>query len=77
MSRALTLLLRAYQLVISPLVGPCCRFHPCCSDYAIEAVTHHGPVKGVLLTGARLLRCHPWHPGGLDPVPRRNDLETP
>lgn len=69
MRRLLTTLLRGYRYVISPLLGPCCRFHPTCSTYAIEAVERHGVIRGGYLAGRRLLRCHPWHAGGLDPVP--------
>ncbi len=69
MSRVMVLLLRGYQLVISPLLGPRCRFYPSCSAYAIEAITVHGPLRGSWLAGRRLLRCHPWNPGGPDPVP--------
>lgn len=65
----LVALLRAYQLVVSPLLGPRCRFYPSCSSYAIQALTEHGLLRGTYLTGRRLLRCHPWNPGGLDPVP--------
>ncbi len=67
----LVLPIRAYQLVLSPLLGPRCRFYPSCSAYAVEAITTHGPVRGLWLAGRRLLRCHPWNPGGLDPVPPR------
>jgi putative membrane protein insertion efficiency factor len=62
-------LLRGYQLGISPLIGPSCRFHPSCSEYAIQAIRRHGVGRGLRLTAARLLRCHPFHPGGFDPVP--------
>jgi putative membrane protein insertion efficiency factor len=62
-------LLRGYQLGISPLIGPSCRFHPSCSEYAIQAIRRHGVGRGLWLTAARLLRCHPFHPGGFDPVP--------
>lgn len=65
----LVLPIRAYQLVVSPLLGPRCRFHPSCSTYAVEALRVHGPLRGTLLAGWRLLRCNPWNPGGLDPVP--------
>ena len=58
-----------YQYLLSPLLGPSCRFTPSCSVYAIEALRQHGLVRGGWLTIGRLLRCHPWHPGGLDPVP--------
>jgi putative membrane protein insertion efficiency factor len=69
MTRVMVLLLRGYQLVISPLLGPRCRFYPSCSAYAIQAITVHGPLRGSWLAGRRLLRCHPWNPGGPDPVP--------
>ena len=61
-------LLKAYRLVISPLYGNVCRYYPSCSAYALRAVQVHGAVKG-RLAGRRLLRCHPWAPGGYDPVP--------
>lgn len=67
--RALIAPIRAYQLVLSPLLGPRCRFYPSCSAYAIEAVTKHGAWWGLYLATRRLLRCHPWNPGGPDPVP--------
>jgi putative membrane protein insertion efficiency factor len=69
MTRLMVLLLRGYQLLVSPLLGPRCRFYPSCSAYALEAITTHGPLRGCWLAGRRLLRCHPWNPGGLDPVP--------
>ncbi|MGA0208356.1 MAG: membrane protein insertion efficiency factor YidD [Candidatus Nanopelagicales bacterium] len=65
------LLVRAYQLSISPLLPPSCRFHPSCSSYAYESIVIHGSVKGLLLASWRLLRCNPWNKGGLDPVPER------
>lgn len=61
--------IRAYQWGVSPLLGSHCRFFPTCSHYAIEAIDTHGVIGGLSLTGRRLLRCHPWHPGGYDPVP--------
>lgn len=61
--------IRLYQLLISPLLPPSCRFYPSCSMYAREAITRHGVWKGLRLTGWRLLRCQPFHPGGWDPVP--------
>lgn len=63
------LLIRAYQLVVSPMLGPHCRFAPTCSSYAIEAIQLHGVIKGFWLALRRVTRCHPWHPGGYDPVP--------
>ncbi len=65
----LLFLLRVYQLCISPYLGRNCRFYPTCSQYAIEAISLHGCVKGILLASWRLLKCHPWHAGGFDPVP--------
>jgi len=67
--RVLVLLIRVYQLLLSPMLGPRCRFYPSCSAYAIEAITVHGALRGSYLAGRRLLRCHPWNPGGPDPVP--------
>lgn len=62
-------LVRFYQLLISPILGPRCRFNPSCSHYAIEAIKVHGIVIGGWLTLKRILKCHPLHPGGDDPVP--------
>jgi putative membrane protein insertion efficiency factor len=62
---------RIYQVAISPLIGPHCRFHPSCSTYFIEAIEIHGVKKGCYLGIRRLFHCHPWHPGGLDPVPQK------
>ncbi|MYM95072.1 membrane protein insertion efficiency factor YidD [Duganella vulcania] len=69
MKTLLRLLLRFYQLAISPLMTPSCRFHPSCSNYALEALQVHGAAKGSLLAVKRVCRCHPWNPGGHDPVP--------
>ena len=69
--RALVALIRAYQILLSPLLGPRCRFHPSCSQYAVEALQRHGVVKGGWLALRRIGRCHPLHPGGHDPVPER------
>ena len=68
-TRLLLALVRAYQRFVSPLSPPACRFAPSCSAYAAEAISRYGPWKGTRLTVARLLRCHPFHPGGFDPVP--------
>jgi putative membrane protein insertion efficiency factor len=65
----LIFLLRAYQYALSPFLGQNCRFYPTCSDYAIEAVQKYGARRGGWLTLKRLSRCHPWNPGGVDPVP--------
>ncbi|MFB9377207.1 membrane protein insertion efficiency factor YidD [Kineococcus gynurae] len=67
----LTVLVRAYQLLVSPLLGPTCRFYPSCSQYAIDALRERGVLVGLWLTVRRLGRCHPWNPGGVDPVPPR------
>ena len=69
MKSLLLLLLRAYKLCVSPFLGQNCRFYPSCSDYAQQAVATHGALRGSLLAGRRLCKCHPWHAGGLDPVP--------
>jgi len=61
--------IKVYQLLISPLTGPTCRFYPSCSEYAFEAVKKHGSLKGLFLAVKRILKCHPFHPGGFDPVP--------
>ena len=71
MRYVLKYLIRAYQLAISPLLGPRCRFYPSCSHYAIEAIETHGALRGSWLTMKRISRCHPWHEGGFDPVPGR------
>jgi uncharacterized protein len=70
-ARLLMLLLTGYRLFISPLLGPRCRFYPSCSAYALEAVQVHGALRGSWLAVRRLSRCHPFHAGGLDPVPPR------
>ncbi|MGH8799900.1 MAG: membrane protein insertion efficiency factor YidD [Casimicrobiaceae bacterium] len=62
-------LLRAYPYVVSPLLGANCRFYPSCSDYARESIERHGAARGLWLAARRLARCHPYHPGGYDPVP--------
>lgn len=69
MEKILIGLVRGYQLIISPLLGANCRFQPTCSHYMIEAISRFGPFRGVWFGFRRLLRCHPWHAGGLDPVP--------
>lgn len=71
MRALLSLPIRAYQLLISPLLGPSCRFHPSCSHYAIEAIDTHGAGRGLWLSARRIARCHPWCEGGHDPVPPR------
>lgn len=62
-------LVRLYQYALSPFLGPSCRFTPSCSEYMVEALRRHGAIKGLWLGTRRICRCHPWHPGGHDPVP--------
>lgn len=69
MTRVILLLIRGYQRLISPLLAPTCRFYPSCSTYAVDAIARHGPWRGGYFAFRRLLRCHPLHPGGYDPVP--------
>lgn len=69
MGRLIVAMLRGYQYLLSPWWGTQCRFTPSCSNYAIEAVERHGALAGSWLAMKRVLRCHPWHPGGFDPVP--------
>lgn len=65
----LTASIRAYQLLLSPMLGQNCRFEPSCSQYALEALRIHGAWRGMVWSVRRVMRCHPWHPGGVDPVP--------
>jgi putative membrane protein insertion efficiency factor len=74
MRKVVIWLLRVYQYAISPFLGNHCRFYPSCSSYAVEAVSRYGVVKGMGISLKRLSRCHPWHEGGVDPVP---DLKEP
>jgi hypothetical protein len=63
------LLIQCYRYAISPYLGRSCRFHPSCSEYAVESLQRYGLIKGMWLAIRRIGRCHPWHPGGYDPVP--------
>ncbi|HET8609253.1 MAG TPA: membrane protein insertion efficiency factor YidD [Burkholderiales bacterium] len=69
MKQGVVWIIRGYQYAISPLLPQSCRFHPTCSAYALEAVRRYGALKGLWLAARRLAKCHPWHPGGIDPVP--------
>lgn len=62
-------LIRLYQICLRPFVGEVCRFYPTCSDYTLEAISTHGFFKGLWIGVKRISKCHPWHPGGHDPVP--------
>ena len=70
--KILILLVRGYQIVLSPWIGQSCRFTPTCSNYAIDALREHGALKGSWLAMRRIGRCHPWHEGGHDPVPPKD-----
>ncbi|MCL4526324.1 MAG: membrane protein insertion efficiency factor YidD [Gammaproteobacteria bacterium] len=69
MRRAAVVVVRGYQYVISPMLGHHCRFFPTCSEYTCQAIERYGIAKGSWLGIKRISRCHPWHPGGVDPVP--------
>ena len=73
----LILLVRAYRRFLSPLLGQQCRFHPSCSAYGLEALQVHGAARGTWLTARRIARCHPFNPGGYDPVPPKKTSESP
>jgi putative membrane protein insertion efficiency factor len=70
-TRLLLGLLHVYRMLLSPFLGRHCRFHPSCSTYAVLAFRRFGAIRGGWLVGLRLLRCHPWHGGGIDPVPEQ------
>jgi len=69
MQKIFIFIIRFYQKIISPLTPPSCRFYPTCSSYGLEAIKRYGAIKGGYLTIKRILKCHPFHPGGIDPVP--------
>lgn len=75
MKTLLLLLIRFYQKWISPALPPTCRFYPTCSNYGREAIEKHGAFKGGWLTIKRILKCHPFHPGGIDPVPEKKQKD--
>lgn len=70
MRTLLTFLVKLYRWFVSPLLGQNCRFYPSCSSYALEALERHGALHGTWLATRRVCRCHPWNPGGYDPVPQ-------
>ena len=74
MRKLFILMIRAYQIVLSPVFGQHCRYTPTCSTYAIEAIQQHGAIKGSWLAAKRLVSCNPWHEGGYDPVPGTEHL---
>jgi putative membrane protein insertion efficiency factor len=69
MTRILLIVIKAYQYLISPMLGPSCRYTPTCSEYSAQAVKKYGAIKGLWLSIKRVGRCHPWHDGGYDPLP--------
>lgn len=76
MRRAVLILIRTYQLCISPVLGPRCRYYPSCSSYAHGAIQRHGTLRGAWLGLRRILRCHPFAPGGYDPVPDKRPIDA-
>lgn len=68
MKRVVLILIKLYQLMLSPIFGKCCRFYPSCSDYAVDAISTHGALKGIWMAIKRIIKCNPLHPGGYDPV---------
>lgn len=76
MQRVLILFVKAYRLLLSPFLGNNCRYYPTCSEYAVTALGRHGALKGSWLAVKRIGRCHPWHPGGVDPVPEKLDEQA-
>ena len=76
MKRLLLALIAAYRLLLSPFLGPNCRFYPSCSSYASEAIETHGALRGTWLAVKRISKCHPWHPGGVDPVPPKSSKKA-
>lgn len=75
MKTIMIFIIRLYQICLSPFIGKNCRFVPTCSDYAIDAINEHGIFKGTYLSTKRILKCHPFHPGGLDEVPQKKRID--
>lgn len=75
MKKALLLLIKLYKKTLSPLLGNHCRFFPTCSEYTYGAIEKHGAVRGMYLGAKRILKCHPFHGGGYDPVPEKNEVK--
>ena len=73
MKKIIILIIKIYQITLSPLLGSNCRFHPTCSEYTIQAVNEHGAYKGLILGVKRISKCHPLGPKGYDPVPNKKD----
>lgn len=76
MQRVLIFFVKGYRLLISPFLGNNCRYYPTCSEYAVTAIDRHGAIKGSWLAVKRIGRCHPWHSGGIDPVPEQLDKQA-
>lgn len=76
MQTILIVLIRVYQTILSPFLGNHCRFYPSCSSYAIEALEKHGFFRGLYLSLRRISHCHPWHEGGVDPVPEPSNKKS-
>lgn len=75
MRKILVLIIQGYRLLLSPFLIASCRFYPSCSEYAQQAIMEHGVLRGLWLAIKRLSRCHPWHAGGIDPVPARKEKQ--
>ncbi len=76
MEKILTFMIRGYRYLLSPFLGNNCRFYPSCSCYAETAIKNHGVLTGTWMALRRIARCHPWHPGGIDPVPEKTDKKA-
>ncbi len=75
MRRIVIFLIRLYQTILSPFIGQHCRFYPSCSSYSLQALEKHGVARGLWLSIKRVSRCHPWHEGGVDPVPEPKEKQ--